>query len=159
MWAAAPSSAQEAAESPVAGATLRFAGMTFTASRDEQNELVLQAEKVLIPPDGEVADLDGVHVVMNDPRGRKSFEMTCARADLQMDSADFRAEGDVEGITGDGRRIYTPWLIWDNATGEVSTEAKVRIVDGQHTLHGRGFRYNVRDGRFVLRGGASVVQE
>lgn len=143
-----------------AGATLHIDGMTFVATRGDENEMVLRAEKAHMPPGAEVAHLQGVRVVMHNPGGsRNSFEMTCQRGDLQLKSADFHAEGDVEGRMADGRRIFTPSLDYDSKSGIVTSDAPVRIREGGNTMRGRGFRYNVKDGHFVLRGGASIVQE
>lgn len=143
-----------------ATASLHIGSMTFVATRRDENEMVLRAEKAHMPPGAEVAHLEGVHVVMHNPGGsRNSFEMTCLRGDLQLESADFHAEGDVEGRMADGRRIFTPSLDYESKSGIVTSDAPVRIREGGHTMRGRGFRYNVKDGHFVLRGGASVVQE
>ena len=139
---------------------LRLGGMTFVTSHGRQNDVVLKAERVFLPPLSNVAQLEVVEVVMRNPDARReSFQMTCDRGDLVLASSDFRAEGNVEGVTGDGRRFYTTWVEYDSRKGIVSTRAKVRILDGVHTLLGRGFRYNVQDGRFVLTGGATLLQE
>lgn len=161
--------AQEADAAPAAPApvfrknersTLRLSGMTFVDSTADTNGLVLEAERVDLPPSTDVAHLEGVHVRMRDPAAAGgAFEMTCERGDLELGSSDFRAEGDVEGLTGDGRRFFTPWVVYDSEKNVVSTEAPVRILDGGTTLRGRGFRYHVGSGRFVLTGGARVVQQ
>jgi LPS export ABC transporter protein LptC len=154
LAAPAPSaSAQEAA-------SLHLGTMTFVATRGDEKEMVLRAEKAHMPPQVQVAQLEGVHVVMHNPGGtRNSFEMTCRRGDLQLESADFHAEGDVEGRMADGRRFFTPSLDYDSDSGMVTSDAPVRIREGGHTMRGHGFEYNVRNGHFVLRGGASIVQE
>lgn len=145
---------------PQSQASLHLDGMTFVATRDNENELVLHAQKADLPPGAEVAKLQGVHMTMHNPGGTKqSFEMTCERGDLQLESADFHAEGKVEGRMADGRLIFTPRLDYDSERGMITSDAPVRLVEGDHTMRGRGFVYNVRSGHFVLRGGASVIQE
>ncbi len=152
---AAPAPSSESARS-----TLRLSGMTFVDSTADTNGLVLEAEQVDLPPSTNVAHLETVHVRMRDPQATGgAFEMTCDRGDLELGSSDFRAEGDVEGLTGDGRRFFTTWVIYDSKSHVVSTEAPVRILDGGTTLRGKGFRYHVGSGRFVLTGGARVVQQ
>lgn len=147
------------AQNPPA-ATLRLGTVTFVATRDDQNEMVLSAQTANMPAGMEVAKLVDVHVQMQNPGGtHNAFEMTCDRGDLQLKSSDFHAEGNVEGRMADGRRIYTPSLDYDSDTGMVTSNAPVRIREGDHTMRGHGFEYNVRDGHFVLRGGASIVQE
>jgi len=158
LWVAVPGAAP--AQETERGSALRLGGMTFVTSHGQLNDVVLKAERVFLPPRSDVAQLEVVEVVMRNPDARReSFQMTCDRGDLVLASSDFRAEGNVEGVTGDGRRFYTTWVEYDSKKGIVSTQAKVRIVDGVHTMLGRGFRYNIQDGRFVLTGGATVLQE
>jgi LPS export ABC transporter protein LptC len=138
---------------------LRLGGMTFIDTRNGQNELVLEAERVFLPASSNVAQLEVVKVRMQNPRGvRQSFEMTCERGDLALSSADFVAEGRVQGTTGDGRRFFTTWVRYDSDRGLVSTDAPVRILDGGRTMRGRGFRYHLDDGRFTLSG-ATLTEE
>ena len=140
--------------------SLRLARMVFVDSHGGRNELVLEAERVFLPAGTDVAQLEIVHVQLQKPEElRGSFEMTCERGELSLDSSDFRAEGNVRGNTGDGRQFFTSSAQYDSERGIVSTNAQVRIVDGVRTLMGQGFRYHVSDGRFVLTGGAQVVQE
>jgi LPS export ABC transporter protein LptC len=141
-------------------ATLRFGGMTFVASHGNRTEILVEARNMLVPPGNKTASLEEVHLVMNDPKsGKRAFEMTCDQGDLEIETSNFHAQGNVEGHTADGRRIFTRWLRYDSDRDVISTDAPVQIVDGRHRLQGRGFVYHLKDSRFVLKGGASIVQE
>jgi len=143
-----------------APATLRFGGMTFLASHGDHTEILVEARNMLVPPGAQTASLEGVSLLINDPEsGKRAFELTCDQGDLEFETSNFRAEGNVEGRTADGRLIFTPWLLYDSDRDVISTDAPVRIVDGRHRLEGRGFVYHMKDSRFVLKGGASIVQE
>ncbi len=148
-------SAPATAETEVA----RFSNITFTGSEGARNELVLTAERVEMRPGGDRAQLEGVRVRMEADDGERALTMRCLRGELDLDSNSFRAEGDVEGVTGDGRQFFTSWLRYESDRALVSTEAPVRILDGDRTMLGRGFRYHVREARFLLIGGATVVQK
>ena len=65
----------------------------------------------------------------------------------------------MRGKTPDGRRFETERLRYDHAAGLVTTDAPVVIRDGGSALRGGGFRYQVREGRLKLLGGASVVTD
>jgi LPS export ABC transporter protein LptC len=141
-------------------ATLRFGGMTFVASHGDRTEILVEARNMLVPSGAETASLEEVHLVMSHPEsGKRAFEMTCDQGDLEFETSNFLAEGNVEGRTADGRLIFTPWLRYDSDRDVISTDAPVQIVDGSHRLKGRGFVYHLKDSRFVLKGGASIVQE
>lgn len=141
-------------------ATLRFGDMTFVASHGDHTEVLVEARNMLVPPGAETASMEGVFLQMNDPKtGKRAFEMTCDKGDLEIETSNFRAEGNVQGRTADGRRIFTTWLTYDSERNLISTDAPVRIVDGHHQLQGHGFSYYLKDSRFVLKGGASIVQE
>lgn len=151
----APASAEEN------GRTLLLTGMTYVSSNGGFNEVILDAETARIEPEEDLAYLEGVHAVLASvvagARGRGGLDMTCERGTIALDSGDFDAEGDVRGTTGDGRRFRTKRLHYDHATGVVTTSDPVSIRDRAGTYRGGGFRYWVRENRFQLTGGASVV--
>lgn len=129
----------DAARSP----ELRVTEMTYVASREARNLYWVQAEESRVNPATEVATLNGVHVSMS-PGSGPSFEFHCARGEIQLATGDFRAEGRVRGVTGDGRRFSTEWVRYDNVKRTVSTTAAVLIEDAAGQYRGKkGFRYFV----------------
>jgi LPS export ABC transporter protein LptC len=137
---------------------LEVKGMTFVGSRGSESELVLRARRAVYRPDSKVAELELVRVEVTDDEEGRGFEMTCERAELNVETNDFTAEGHVEGVTGDGQRYSTPWVRYEHEPGVVYTEAQVQLVDGATTLRGEGFRFHIRERRFHLLGNVSVVQ-
>ena len=137
---------------------LEVEGMTFVGSRGSASELVLRASRALYRPDSKLAELELVRVEVTDDQGDRSLEMTCDRVELNLETNDFRAEGRIEGVTGDGQRYSAPWVRYEHEPGVVYTEAQVRMVDGATTLRGQGFRFHIRERRFHLLGNVSVVQ-
>ncbi len=133
--------------------------MVFVSSEGAANGVVLSASRARLDQTMNIAHLEGVRVRANGEGNELSLAMTCDQARLDLNTNDFRAEGDVQGTTADGRRFSTPWAVFDQETGEVSTEASVRIVDESGiTLSGVGFRYEVRNQRMRLLSDATVVQ-
>ena len=138
---------------------LKVTGMTFVASRGERTELVVRAAHAEYFPDTDQAQLEEVHATAESKDGKRVLDLTCERGQLDLASNDFRAEGRVTGSTGSGRRFVAPWVEYDHEVGLLFTDAPVLITEGAVTFRGGGFLYYVRESRFVLKGGASVVQE
>jgi LPS export ABC transporter protein LptC len=147
-------------EKPADGGSpeLRATGMTFVGSRGSTSELVLHSETATFRPDRDIAHLVDVRAVVTDDDEGDSFEMTCDRADLNIETNDFRAEGRVRGTTADGQRYSAPWVEYDHEAGLLHTSAAVVMVDDTGTFRGDGFRYHVRERKFHLLGNVSVEQ-
>jgi LPS export ABC transporter protein LptC len=135
---------------------LEVTGMTFVGSRGSANELVLRARRAVYRPDSDLAELELVRVVVTGDETGPSLEMTCDRVELNVETSDFTAEGQIEGVTGDGQRYSAPWVRYQHEPGVVYTEAQVQMVDGATTMRGEGFRFYIRERRFQL-GNVSVV--
>jgi len=136
---------------------LRVTGMTFVGSRGDESELVVHSDTAFFHPDSGLADLRGVRAEVSDAKKGESFQLECDRAELDIDTNDFTATGNVKGLTGDGRRYSAPWVHYDHATSTLSTDAPVTVVDSGGTFRGDGFRYHIDERRFELVG--NVVME
>lgn len=147
----------------LAPAELSVVGMTYVSSNGARNEVIVEAERARIGRGERVAHLDNVHArvgsfaAAGSPEG--GLELRCDRGSFDLDAGDLTAEGKVRGTTADGRRFETEHLVYRRDTGRVTTQSPVVIRDGFGTLRGAGFEYWVRENRFRLIGGASVVQE
>jgi LPS export ABC transporter protein LptC len=156
-----PAAAGEPAAAASAGAdsrVLRATGMTFVSSSGDTSELVLRSRFATFYPDRDLAHLEQVAVTATDETAGDSFELTCDRADLNVETNDFRAEGDVRGTTSQGQRYAAPWVEYDHEAGLLHTDAPVSMVDGMGRFRGDGFRYRVADRTFRLMGNVSVEQ-
>ena len=139
--------------------TLHVTGMTFVSSRGSASELVLVAERAELSPDTNIAKLDVVHMTALDPDQSRAFDVRCDRGELNVDTNDFYAEGDVHGTTGEGQRYQTPWVRYDHAKGLLYTDAPVAMEDSTGSFRGDGFRYDTQKHGFRLLGNVSVVQQ
>ncbi|MCH8889541.1 MAG: LPS export ABC transporter periplasmic protein LptC [Myxococcales bacterium] len=137
--------------------TLRVSGMTFVGSRGDRAELVVHADTAFFQPDSGLADLHVVRARVSDAEKGESFRMQCDRAELDVETNDFTATGNVKGITGDGQRYSAPWVRYEHASSMLQTDAPVTVVDGGSTFRGDGFRYHIEERRFELLG--NVVME
>ncbi len=152
--------AADGAPGPGGGAPgLRITGMTFVGSRGSDSELVVRATSALFHPDSGVADLDDVRATVPDGEKGESLAMSCDTAELNVETNDFTATGNVEGVTGNGRRYSAPWVRYNHESSMLLTDAPVTVVDATSTLRGDGFRYYIDERRFELLGNVTVVQE
>lgn len=137
---------------------LTLSDMTYVGSEGGANDLLLTAERARYEPSEHVVYLEDIHMTAKGEDGSRSLDLTSEQARLWLDSNDFRAEGNVVGHVGDGRRFRTTWVHYERGPGVVSTDAPVTIDDPSGMLRGGGFRYDVRKQNLRLVGGASVVQ-
>ncbi len=138
---------------------LNVTGMTFVASRDVGDPVVLKAVTATFDTDAETAHLNQVEAMVPSGESSNRFEMTCDESDVDLATNDFIARGNVVGRTDQGLRFSTDRVDYDHAKGELSADTPVVITESGVSYRGGGFRYLIREGHFSLRGGASVVQE
>jgi LPS export ABC transporter protein LptC len=136
---------------------LRVAGMTFVGSRGDQSELVVRADTAFFRPDSDLADLEVVRARFSDVEDGESFQMQCDRAELDVETNDFTATGNVKGVTGTGQHYSAPWVRYEHAASLLQTDAPVTVVDSGSKFRGDGFRYHIEERRFELLG--NVVME
>lgn len=142
-------------------AELRITGMTFVGSRNEVSEFVLRAERAIFKPETNLAELEQMEVTSTDGSDatdvQRSFDVRCNRGELNVETSDFLAEGDVRGTTGDGRRYQAPWVRYNHEQQLLYTDAPVSMQDETGSFRGDGFRYYVKERRFRLLGNVSLV--
>ena len=137
---------------------LHLSGMTFVGSRGDVTEFVLRAREALFRPDTKIAELEDVHVNGSESVPEERFVVQCARGELNVETSDFYAEGDVQGTTHDGKLYRAPWVRYDHEQALLFSDAPVTLVEPEGTFRGDGFRYHVKDGSFRLLGNVRVVQ-
>ena len=147
----AEAAAQEASQ-------LRVSGMTFVGSREDGGELVVRARQAVFVPDTNVAHLDEVRASVQDPSAGQSFDLSCDKAALDLDTNSLRAEGNVRGVTSAGESYSAPWVRYDPEADALITDAPVIVENPTGTFRGDGFRYLVAERRLKLTGNVSVVQ-
>jgi LPS export ABC transporter protein LptC len=152
-----------AADNPLPAASglagLAVTGMTFVQSEGEKANMVVQADHGRLDPDAKVVHLDVVRTFVSGDAERTGFELTCDKGELVLETRALLATGNVRGRTADGRAFSTTWVRYDPKKQLAFTDAPVEIEDETGSLHGGGFRYHVKEGRFRLLGGATVRRE
>lgn len=147
-----------AAVAGAAGPPLRLEALVFVASREGDTEVRVAAREGVIDETSNMAQLATVSAAWAGDDGEPSLQITCERGELDLETNDLLATGDVRGLLADGRRFVGPWLRYDRTRGIAFTQAPVEIFEGPRVLRGGGFEYRVRDGRLKLTAGARVVE-
>ncbi len=138
---------------------VKLKGMTFLSSENGVSEVIVRAAEAYIDSEKNVVFLKEMHVTTASAGGGEvEFEMRCDEGELDLETNDFTARGNVRGHTEDGRRFRTEWARYEEARALVFTDAPVELTEQGGTLRGGGFEYWVADGRLHLTGGASMIQ-
>jgi LPS export ABC transporter protein LptC len=138
---------------------LDLSKLTYVDSQSGKSGLVLEAADARVLPRREQVLMQSVGMRLATADAKGELRVSCEHGELDLKSGSFVGIGRVRGKTPDGRQFETERLRYDHAAGLVTTDAPVVIRDGGGTLRGGGFRYQVREGRLKLLGGASVVQD
>lgn len=137
---------------------LEVAGMTFVGTRGDGSEMVLRAERATFSPRTHLALLEQVQATARDPKHDRAFEIHCQRAELNLETNDFSAEGEVQGRTQAGEHYSAPWVRYDRKRDLLYTDSKVNMENEAGRFTGDGFRYHVKEHRFRLLGNVQVEQ-
>lgn len=151
-------SASATAASGVDATALEVEGMTFVGSRAGIREVVLRSATASLRPEENIAELSDVRAELSDGEDGRNVSMTCARVELDIETNDFLAEGDVRGETADGQEYATSWVRYQHEEGLLYTDAPVQMSDKRGSFRGDGFRYHVQERRFELLGNVRVEQ-
>lgn len=141
------------------GSDLRIRGMTFVGNQGASAQLVLDSERAIFHPGSDRAELEKVRAVYRDEEKGESFAMTCDRAELDVETNDFVAAGNVRGVTADGQHYAAPVVRYRHAEGLLHSDERVTMRDDTGSFEADGFRYLVREERFKLLGNVRVVQK
>lgn len=137
---------------------MRLEQLAFVSTHENTTEVRVEAVTGVIEEALGKATLDSVHAAWSGADGKPSLEITCQTGELDLETNDLLASGDVQGTLADGRRFEGPWLRYDRARGVAFTDAPVQIHEGARVLRGGGFEYHVRDRRLRLTAGAKVEE-
>jgi len=132
--------------------------MTFVGSRESVDEFVVRAAQGVFVPGTRLAHLQQVDVVAAGGLDGQDFAVRCDRGELNVETNDFFAEGNVRGSIADGRSYTAPWVRYDHEKALLFTDAPVVMHDSTGTFRGDGFRYFVHKRHFRLLGNVSLVQ-
>jgi LPS export ABC transporter protein LptC len=134
-------------------------GMTFVASRENNDAVILRAVHATFDTAGKLAHLRDVDASIPSSAKQRGFTMECDIGVVDLATNDFKATGNVKGRADSGEEFEAEWVRYDHAQGVLFTDAPVLITDRGTTFRGGGFHYDIAKRSFQLVGGAQVVQD
>jgi len=138
---------------------LRLERLTFVATHEAAAEIRVQADSAVIDDAANKAQLERVDAEWADAVGRPSLRVRCDRGELDLETNDLLASGNVHGQLADGRRFVAPTLRYDRTRDLAYTREPVEILEGAgRVLRGGGLEYHVKDRKLRLTSGAKVEE-
>lgn len=134
-------------------------GMTFVASRENNDAVILRANHARFDTDAKKAYLTVVDATVPPSVEQRGFSMRCDESVVDLATNDFEATGNVNGETGGGQHFEAEWVRYDHANGVLFTDGPVVMTDRGTKVIGGGFKYDIEKRRFQLLGGAKVVRD
>ena len=134
-------------------------GMTFVASRENNDAVIVHAEHARFDTQAKQAYLRVVDAKIPATSEQRGFQMRCDQGTIDLSSNDFEMTGNVSGEADSGEHFEAEWVRYDHEKGVVYTEVPVLMTHRGTTFRGGGFNYDIAERRFQLIGGAQVVQE
>lgn len=138
---------------------LEVRGMTFVASRENNDAVILRAKHARFDTETKMAYLSTVVASIPATSEQRGFQMRCDSGVVDLASNDFEATGNVTGEADSGEHFEVEWVRYDHQKGLLYTEAPVLITRSGTTLRGGGFKYDIATRHFQLIGGAQLIQE
>lgn len=137
---------------------IELEGMSFVASRENNDAVILRAEHARFDTEAKLAHLRGVDAEIPAAPGKRGFQMRCDTGVVDLSSNDFEMKGNVSGETDSGEHFEAEWVRYDHEKGVLYTDVPVLMTHRGTTFRGGGFSYDIATRRFQLLGGARVVQ-
>lgn len=123
-------------------ADMLMSKVKFVDTRGGKRNWVVESKTARLHKDKDRAFFEGVHITFYGSDGRE-MHLFSNRGELDTETRDMTAEGDIRGRSSDGLEFFTSTLRYDYAKREVSTKAPVKIVASGFETEGVGMVLDV----------------
>jgi len=137
---------------------MQVEGLTFVASRNSTTRLVLRAETARLGAGESEVELEGAELELPPATDFGGLALRADRGRIQLDSSDFRLEGDLVGRLADGRELRLAWVGYDAARSLLYSDAAITIDEPSARYRAGGLRYRIDRGQLQLLGGVEVIR-
>jgi hypothetical protein len=134
-------------------------GMTFVASRENDDAVILRANHARFDTEAKKAYLTIVNADVPPRAEQEGFKMRCDEGVVDLATNDFEATGNVHGEVSDETHFEAEWVRYNHLEGFLYSDGPVVMIDRGTKVLGGGFRYDIAERRFKLLGGAKVLRD
>jgi LPS export ABC transporter protein LptC len=123
---------------------------------DKGLKWVLDAREVRFSEDKRSMLFHDFHLKV-EPENRPYFELNGKRGDYSRDSGEINLWGNLEGFSGNGYRIVTEHLLFNEKRGHVSTEKPVKIFGPFFSVAGQGLFVDLEKERLQILSDVTTI--
>ncbi len=125
---------------------------------EEGMQWVLDAEKVRFSPDRTYFSFHSFRLKLF-PKERPSLELEGDRGDFNKATGEINLQGDLEGFSANGYRIFADHLLYNHELGLLTTDRPVRITGPFFTVHGKGLYFNLEREYLKMTSGVTTSMD
>ena len=125
---------------------------------DEGMQWVLDAEQVKFSPDRTYFSFRTFKLKLF-PEDRPSLELEGKRGDFNKATGEINLQGDLEGFSANGYRIFADHLLYNHELGLLTTNEPVRIDGPFFTVSGKGLYFNLEKEYLKMTSGVTTSMD
>ncbi len=115
-------------------------GFSHFVTKDGVRRSRVEADTAFFYENTQVTQLKKIRVVFFDVQGQESSTLTAKTGTYHWQDGSMEANGTVEVVSPDGRRLKTQSLRYDNAANQISTNVRFSFDRENEHLEGNSFR-------------------
>lgn len=125
---------------------------------DQGMQWVLDAEQVKFSPDRTYFSFRSFRLKLL-PKDRPFLELEGERGDFNKATGEINLQGDLEGFSANGYRIFADHLLYNHELGLLTTDKPVRINGPFFTVSGQGLYFNLEREYLKMTSGVTTSMD
>lgn len=132
-------------------ADMVMSNVRFVDTRRGKRNWMVESKTARLLKEKDRAFFEHVHITFYGKDGRE-MHLYSDRGELNTETRNMRAEGDIRGRSSDGLEFFTSTLRYDYKKREISTDDSVKIIASGFETEGVGMVFDVDNETFRLLG-------
>lgn len=139
-------------------ADLVLTGVTYTREENGKVKWVVRAARARLFEDKDLLDLSRVDMEFFTPRGER-IVVEADNGTYDLSTEDLFLKGDVKVTSPKGESLFTDSMHYASRKDTISSRDRVLLKGGGFRVEGKGFEYDLKQGKFMVRDQTAVVEE